>query len=574
MANFGGNMTVIGGGSVGSGNGAIASSTGGSPSGALHSIDNVGKVIFTNLCFKPGEDFSKAPKSSCNVMNDHGNGDKSTVGRQQIDDLEVFPPLCKTIKSVTPEPAEEKAHGMMHKDPQTTLKAVTQKSLLERHHGWASTHKTVEEPNPYIRGLKLEEGHNVTTTKLQEVVQDVNSYVNIEEYSIGNTIEVERSFFASRLRHLQNCAFVLCALDGAPSKDKVTEWAREEMWQKRGIQVEQIRILARGCYLVVTGSAEQQHKALIKRPYKLNGRMIFAFPWNPKFSPRELRTKLVPIWVDLPKVHPLLEAYGAAMLDLVFRGHACRFVIRPLSQQGFTWVTRYMYLCALAKKAKVVEKKKDETLKKVEKKKKETTEEKKADDPTKEKEKKTSEVPPLPANQRTKRPRFLEIDDIWIDPEIITGMTVDTKGKSKANEEEEHDPTPEDPKDSPAKPSGSGKPAPPYGDLPTKFEKFCSQFGSQRSEGIPDMFSDPESVQKIQFATSLLADITQQTNNFDCGIHVLYIITKLIEAGKNGQLLEYLENGGLPKEWSTDEIVSKYRLEVRELLISLVESDT
>ncbi|KAL3694449.1 hypothetical protein R1sor_008100 [Riccia sorocarpa] len=153
-------------------------------------------------------------------------------------------------------------------------------------------------------------------------------------------------------------------------------------------------------------------------------------------------------------------------------------------------------------------------------------------------------------------------------------MTVDTKGKSKANEEEEHDPTPKDPEDSPAKPSGSGKPAPPYGDLPTKFEKFCSQFGSQRSEGIPDMFNDPESVQKIQFATSLLADITQHTNNFDCGVHVLYIITKLIEVGKNGQLLEYLENGGLPKEWGTDEIVSKYRLEVRELLISLVESDT
>ncbi|KAL3678934.1 hypothetical protein R1sor_021890 [Riccia sorocarpa] len=86
-------------------------------------------------------------------------------------------------------------------------------------------------------------------------------------------------------------------------------------------------------------------------------------------------------------------------------------------------------------------------------------------------------------------------------------MTMDTKGKSKANEEDEHDPTPEAPEDSPAKPSGSGKPTPPYGDLPTKFEKFCSQFGSQRSEGIPDMFNDPESVQKIQFATSLLADV-------------------------------------------------------------------
>ncbi|KAL3695262.1 hypothetical protein R1sor_009338 [Riccia sorocarpa] len=79
----------------------------------------------------------------------------------------------------------------------------------------------------------------------------------------------------------------------------------------------------------------------------------------------------------------------------------------------------------------------------------------------------------------------------------------------------------------------------------------------------------------LNMETSIISiGITQQTNNFDCGVHVLYIITKLIEVGKDGQLLEYLENGGLPKEWGTAEIVSKYRLEVRELLISLVESDT
>ncbi|KAL3700386.1 hypothetical protein R1sor_018408 [Riccia sorocarpa] len=68
--------------------------------------------------------------------------------------------------------------------------------------------------------------------------------------------------------------------------------------------------------------------------------------------------------------------------------------------------------------------------------------------------------------------------------------------------------------------------------------------------------------------------ITQQANNFDCGVHVLYIITKMIEAEKNGKLLEYLEKGGLPIEWGTAEIVAKYRQEVRDLFISLVESDT
>ncbi|KAL3680793.1 hypothetical protein R1sor_023749 [Riccia sorocarpa] len=324
----------------------------------------------------------------------------------------------------------------------------------------------------------------------------------------------------------------------------------------------------------------------------------------------------------------------------------------------------------------------------------------------------------IPYNYEELRPAFPEyldgkttgrhggIDDVWIAPPISSGTTVDSKGKSVVNEEDEHNPVPEVPKDTFAKPSGSGQPAPPYGDLPAKFEKFCSQFDSQRSEDLPDMFSDPKSVQKIQFATSLLADvcslqamntdkynsqysqpvdlasssqtdrekidhsaewdkevhqklikhqngllpeiknvaniryivvpihgeyhwsvvlihinktdnacviyhmdsiktyhnhaqigamlntwlerglqldmkttivatgITQQANNFDCGVHVLYIITKMIEAEKNGKLLEYLEKGGLPVEWGTAEIVANYRQEVRDLFISLVESDT
>ncbi|KAL3684752.1 hypothetical protein R1sor_002774 [Riccia sorocarpa] len=113
----------------------------------------------------------------------------------------------------------------------------------------------------------------------------------------------------------------------------------------------------------------------------------------------------------------------------------------------------------------------------------------------------------FPQNQRTKRPHFPEIDDTWIAPPISSGITVDSKDKSIVNEEEEHNPTLEVPKETLDKPSGSGQPAPPYGDLPAKFEKFCSEFDSQRSENIPDMFSDPESVQKIQFATSLLADV-------------------------------------------------------------------
>ncbi|KAL3681082.1 hypothetical protein R1sor_024038 [Riccia sorocarpa] len=68
--------------------------------------------------------------------------------------------------------------------------------------------------------------------------------------------------------------------------------------------------------------------------------------------------------------------------------------------------------------------------------------------------------------------------------------------------------------------------------------------------------------------------ITQQTNGYDCGVHVLYVITKLMEVDKEEKLLEYLENGGLPNSWGTTEIVSDFRLKIHELFTILLESDT
>ncbi|KAL3690898.1 hypothetical protein R1sor_004549 [Riccia sorocarpa] len=167
-----------------------------------------------------------------------------------------------------------------------------------------------------------------------------------------------------------------------------------------------------------------------------------------------------------------------------------------------------------------------------------------------------------------------------------------------------------------------------------EYEEFSSQL-SERSEGVPDIFSDTENVNKFMFAAQLMwevagkhvvdnniynnqysqqvmynflstpfnsqenkipseytedvakryeakvedatldtASITQQTNGYDCGVHVLYVITKLMEADKERNLLEYLENGELPDSWGTTKIVANFRLKVHELFTGLLESDT
>ncbi|KAL3679581.1 hypothetical protein R1sor_022537 [Riccia sorocarpa] len=275
---------------------------------ASNSAKGNGHTNFANPVFQPSPGDSNVEAENVQV------NEKSVNLRYETN----FPPLCKTVKTVIPEPIEEKGTEESRQNVQSmNWKATATKSLLERHPQWANSMGVTTEPNPYTRGLKESDGVDVSIRELKEVVSDINSCINVEEYKLGDTIQVEKGFFSCRLRHLQNCAFVLCALDFAPSRDKVTEWARNELWQAKGIQVEQIRILSRGCFLIVTGDAEQQKKALMEGPYKINGRMTFAFPWDPKFSPRELRSKLVPVWVDLPKVHPMLEAYGAHMLATV-----------------------------------------------------------------------------------------------------------------------------------------------------------------------------------------------------------------------------------------------------------------
>ncbi|KAL3694134.1 hypothetical protein R1sor_007785 [Riccia sorocarpa] len=42
--------------------------------------------------------------------------------------------------------------------------------------------------------------------------------------------------------------------------------------------------------------------------------MVYVLPWDPRFNPNELRTRSVPIWVELPDVPSNCASYGLAML--------------------------------------------------------------------------------------------------------------------------------------------------------------------------------------------------------------------------------------------------------------------
>ncbi|KAL3699293.1 hypothetical protein R1sor_017315 [Riccia sorocarpa] len=223
MASLGGNhqnganVNMVGatGGTANNLNGNMSSQWG---QGAHSNVSSSGlpqATVFANPCFQ-----------------DSSTGTKQDGGFVSTDQDMDFPPICRTMETVKPDLVEAKTSEQIQRQ-NMDWKTVASKSLLERHPQWAVAHDPTLDPNPYAKGLKQSEGLTVTAAELQEVIHDVNNSINVEEYKLGDTIQVDVNFFSCRLRHLQNCAFVLCALDSAPTKDRVVDWARVEMWQKR-----------------------------------------------------------------------------------------------------------------------------------------------------------------------------------------------------------------------------------------------------------------------------------------------------------------------------------------------------
>ncbi|KAL3682898.1 hypothetical protein R1sor_000920 [Riccia sorocarpa] len=112
--------------------------------------------------------------------------------------------------------------------------------------------------------------------------------------------EINHQELLNRNEYLRARSFVLYIVNISPSKDMVFDWAEVILHQEMGIKIERVRVLSRQCYLT---------------PFFLGQHMVFALAWKATFNPSNLATCKVPVWVDLPNIHPSLER-GCLRLDL------------------------------------------------------------------------------------------------------------------------------------------------------------------------------------------------------------------------------------------------------------------
>ncbi|KAL2607509.1 hypothetical protein R1flu_026082 [Riccia fluitans] len=59
------------------------------------------------------------------------------------------------------------------------------------------------------------------------------------------------------------------------------------------------------------------NRILDAAPLFLGPHMVFALPWDPRFDSAKLDNCKVPVWVELPNIHPCFEAFGTQLLQSI-----------------------------------------------------------------------------------------------------------------------------------------------------------------------------------------------------------------------------------------------------------------
>ncbi|KAL3694243.1 hypothetical protein R1sor_007894 [Riccia sorocarpa] len=68
------------------------------------------------------------------------------------------------------------------------------------------------------------------------------------------------------------------------------------------------------CFHITVDSGKARAHIFANSPLKMGTRMVFPLPWDTKFSTRDLKSRAVPVWLELNNVHPGLMNFGLNML--------------------------------------------------------------------------------------------------------------------------------------------------------------------------------------------------------------------------------------------------------------------
>ncbi|KAL3702325.1 hypothetical protein R1sor_020347 [Riccia sorocarpa] len=176
---------------------------------------------------------------------------------------------------------------------------------------WAEvTEQNIKKLDPFARFADIPLVDSVEREEVEEILDGLISNTvpvdNCEEIKDEDIIDIDARFLVSSTRNLQTTSIVVYSMDLKVSYKYVHQWAESVFHQMLGVRITSICSMSRNCFHICLESGTGRNHIFANDPFYMDEAMVYVLPWDPRFNPNELRTRSVPIWVELPGCPPKL----------------------------------------------------------------------------------------------------------------------------------------------------------------------------------------------------------------------------------------------------------------------------
>ncbi|KAL3686351.1 hypothetical protein R1sor_008925 [Riccia sorocarpa] len=221
---------------------------------------------------------------------------------------------------------------------QATSEHETQfETMRRRNPTWAQVmEQNTKKLDPFARFAGIQFVDSFEKEEVEEILDGLISNAlpvdNFDEVKEEDIVDVNLQFLVSTTRHLQTTSILIYTMELKVSYRYVQQWAEATFRQALGVNITSICLLSRNCFHVCFDSEVSRH-VFANAPYYMGDPMVYVLPWDPRFNPNGLRTRAIPIWVELLDVPPNCASYGLAMEEkFTSFEEAERSLARPASK--------------------------------------------------------------------------------------------------------------------------------------------------------------------------------------------------------------------------------------------------
>ncbi|KAL3693499.1 hypothetical protein R1sor_007150 [Riccia sorocarpa] len=269
------------------------------------------------------------------LLHDEGNGqhqmEVEKAGREQTradadnpklfgnhheqDDFntEDFPGDQDTHEEQLQNIPEDEGEGEEGSDDNGSEYESREPTYIERHQAWVDIlDENLQATRKNPANKEASKDFDMDLGELLSAVEDIIETSDDKGDVATETLVLDTKLFAEGIRQLQNHSLVIHTVDLRVTMAYFERWAETTLHQLLGVNITNFCQLDPFCFHVTVDSARTHIFA--NSPLKMGNKMVFPLPWDTRFSTRDLKSRAVPVWLELYEVHPGLMTFGLNML--------------------------------------------------------------------------------------------------------------------------------------------------------------------------------------------------------------------------------------------------------------------